>query len=503
MQEEITRHKILKGGAFLLAARMVDRLVGFASITILARLLTPADFGIVAIAGTVVTAVQLFTQFGFDWALVRYRELSPSDLNTAWTLRVLLGLGVFVVLSLSGPWAAAFYHQQVLKEILFVLGFASFVGSLENIGTVYFRRDFQFHKEFLLQSVARLIGFVATLTTAIVLRSYWALVTGMLATRAASALMSYFIHPYRPRFGLRRARELFSFSSWLLAGNIAEYCRERFADLYLGRVFGPSATGLLSVAGEISVVPLTEIASPANRVAFSKYSEDVRENRSLKSSYLGIASLIWLVALPMAAGTVAVAPEIVALLLGPRWTAAEPVLRLLAVGMTFTVMAANTHYVYWALGYSRVVAGLSMSSAAIIVPLTFVGAHFAGYVGVAWAFTIQSAFIVPVNFVLLRRIADIRFMELWRRVWRVTLGAAIMLLTLNVLFPEHTQYGFAAAFGKLLLEVPAGGVIYVIVVVGTWQLAGRPEGPEATALQLLRERVIRGREDRYGKIGAP
>lgn len=501
MPEESSRGKVLKGGAFLIAARMVDRVIGFVSITILARLLTPASFGIVAVAGTVVSAAQLFTQFGFDWALVRYREPSAHDLNAAWTLRVLLGMGVFLALSLTAPWAATFYHQKALEKVLVVLGFASFVSSLENIGTVYFRRDFQFHKEFLLRTVTRVIGFITTVTTAIMLRSYWALVVGIVATRSATAVMSYLIHPYRPRLGLKGSKELFGFSSWLLIENIAEYCRERFSELYLGRVFGPTATGLFSVAGEISIVPLTEIASPANRVAFSKYSEDVRANRRLNNSYLSIASLIWLVALPIAAGTVAVAPEIVALLLGPRWSGAEPVLRVLALGMTFTVMAANTHYVYWALGHSRLVAVLSIISGAMIVPLTFVGAHFDGYVGVAWAFAIQSAFILPVNFFFLRRIAGISFIDLWRRVWRVTVGAAVMATTLSMLFPEHLRNGFLEALGHLTLEVAAGGMIYVVFVLGAWRLSGRPQGPEATAIQLLRQWLTRRLQGRFGKVG--
>src|SRR5262249_9206421 len=158
-------------------------------------------------------------------------------------------------------------------------------------------------------------------------------------------------------------------------GNMIEYCREKFGDLYIARVYGAATNGLFAVAGEISIVPITEVASPINRAAYSKYAEDVRANRGLGPSYLSIAPVIWMVALPSAAGTASVAPEVIRLLLGPQWQAAQAVLRWLALGAAFTVMTANTQYVYWALGYSRVVAALSLVGVALLVPAIVIFSH--------------------------------------------------------------------------------------------------------------------------------
>jgi lipopolysaccharide exporter len=422
MSGEAAHKQVLVGGSWLIAARAVDRLLGMVSIAILARLLRPSDFGVVAVAGTVVSAVELLSAFGFDWALVRHREPSADDLNSAWTLRLLFGVFTLVALAALGRPAAAFYHQPALQSVLIAMGASSLVGSLENIGTVYFRREFAFHKEFLIRSAGKIAGLIVTIAIAFYYRSYWALIAGVFALRATTVIASYLFHPFRPRFSLRHARELFGFSSWLLFGNVIEYCRERFANLYLGRVYGPGANGLFAVAGEISSVPITEVAAPINRAAYSKYADDVRANRPLGPSYLSIAALIWTVSLPIAAGIVAVAPEAIAILLGPQWQAACGVLRWLAIGTAFTVMISNTHYVYWALGHTRVAAGLGAVGATIVVVLTVVCSHFWGYPGVAFAFALSSALIVPVNFVVLRRLAGIPFSDLWRRVWRIVLG---------------------------------------------------------------------------------
>lgn len=498
MTSDNSHKQVFVGGSWLIGARAFDRLIGIISISILARLLRPADFGLVAIAGTVVSAIELFSAFGFDWALVRLKEPTAEHLNSAWTLRVLFGLATFAVLALIGPLAASFYRQPPLQWLLVAMGATSLMSSLENIGTVYFRREFAFHKEFLIRTISKLIGFCVTVTLAAHYRTYWALVAGFFAIRASTVLASYVFHPFRPRPSLSKSRELFGFSSWLLFANVVEYCRERFADLYLGRVYGTATNGLFAVAGEISIVPITEVASPINRAAYSKYSEDVRANRALGASYVSIASLIWAVSLPMAAGTIAVAPEVIALLLGPQWHDARSVLRWLALGTTFTVMTANTHYVYWALGHSRVVAGLGVFGLAVIVPTTIVCSRLAGYTGVAFAFALASALVVPLNFWLLWRLAHIRFVDLGRHVWRIAMATIAMGLILWWLFPDPGVASVRTSIYKLIEKIVVGAAAYLAIAGVAWQLCGRPEGPERSVLDTVRQAAGRFGRGRNG-----
>jgi O-antigen/teichoic acid export membrane protein len=390
-----------------------------------------------------------------------------------------------------GPAAAVFYRQPALREVLVAMGAASFVGSLENIGTVYFRRDFAFHKEFLIRSSAKLVGFCVTVAIALKYRSYWALVAGVLAIKCVTVGASYVYHPFRPKLSLKNARELFGFSSWLLFGNMIEYCREKFGDLFIGRVYGTATNGLFAVAGEISIVPLTEVVQPINRAAYSKYAEDVRANRGLGPSYLSIAPLIWMVSLPIAAGIAAVSPEIIRLLLGPQWQAAEAVLRWLALGTAFTVMTANTHYVYWALGHSRVGAALSLAGVVMIVPLTFVFSRMVGYTGVAIAFACASAALIPINFTILRRLAGIEFVDLWERVWRIALATIVMSITLWLAFTASGSANAKTALVLLLAKAAVGVVTYTGTVWMAWVARGKPVGPERATLNVLRGVVAR------------
>jgi lipopolysaccharide exporter len=474
--------RILIGGAWLIAGQAVERAIGIVSIAVLARVLTPSDFGIAAVATTIVAMVELITAFGFDWALVRHSAPTAEYLNSAWTLRLSLGFLTLLALTLLGPVAAHFYHLEPLRRVLFVLGLAAFIGSLENIGTVFFRREFMFHKEFILRAIAKASGFVVTLSVALIYRSYWALVAGILAARTGSTVASYILHQYRPRPALTKARDLLSFSSWLLLGNVVDYCREKFSDLYIGRVFGPSTNGLFSVAGELSRIPISEVATPINRVAYSKYSEDVRANRALTRTYVEIASIIWMMSLPMCLGMIAVASEVVSLLLGPRWEGAEVVIRLMALGTIFSVMTANTHYVYWAVGHSRVVAAISAVGAVFVIPATILCSHLWGYPGVAFAYAVTSAALVPVNFLLLRRYAGVGFSDVWVTVWRTVLAATAMSAVLYAVFPHAAHTPAPKAAVMLVLKVVVGAASYAAAAITIWLACGKPSGPESRAL---------------------
>jgi O-antigen/teichoic acid export membrane protein len=161
------------------------------------------------------------------------------------------------------------------------------------------------------------------------------------------------------------------------------------------------------------------------------------------------------------------------------------VLRWLALGTAFNVLVANTAYVYWALGHSRIVAALSALGAAIIVPMTIVMSHLAGYLGVAIAYALTAGVLVPVNFAWLRRRAGIRFGSLWPRVWRVTLAASVMLVVLDLALPRPGSETAAAAALTLFVKVVSGVALYATVLAAMWLVAGRPEGPERHALRLV------------------
>jgi lipopolysaccharide exporter len=479
----------------MIVARLAERALGFASIACLARLLTPADFGLVAMAGSVAAFIEVFSAFGFDWALVRHPAPTRAHYDSVWSLRILLGALTAAALLAAGPLTAAFYRQPATASLLNILALCALVGSLENIGVVDFRRNFEFSREFWLRTSSRIVGFVLSVTIAYLFHSYWALVLGTLGSRVAGTSMSYALHPYRPRWSLAATKELLGFSVWLLATNLVEFMRVRFADFFVGRVFGPRTTGIYSVASEIAHLSTTELAAPINRAVFSMYSKNSHDIGAMRSAFLQVASVIWMAALPMAAGIVATSNEIVAMLLGPAWADAGLLVRILAIGGGLSVMTANVHYVYVALGYTRLSTIVSAAGLVVMVVLAPIGASVIGLPGVGCAYVAATAVGIPLNYYLLRRLVGIRFLDLWPRVWRCMAAALGMLAVILAVFSAGQPASLGSAIETFASKVVLGAASYSAILYVTWRLAGRPDGPESTALAVARDRlkVLRAR----------
>ncbi len=262
-----------KAAAWTLAARQAERLLGLVSIAILARLLSPGEFGIVAMAGSVVALVEVLGAFGFDWALMRVPERTRAHYDTAWTLRVIGGLLTFVVLAALAYPAAIYFGQPAVAAIILVMGVNSVIGALENIGIVDFRLQMRFDREFYQRIGGKLAGMLAAVGWALLTHSYWALVIGVTASRLASLLLSYRMHAFRPRWALSQTGALLNFSVWLMIGNLAEVMSSRFADIWVGRHLGSARVGLYSMASELSTLATTEFAAPINRAVYTRYLE--------------------------------------------------------------------------------------------------------------------------------------------------------------------------------------------------------------------------------------
>jgi O-antigen/teichoic acid export membrane protein len=468
--------------------KLMERLLGLASTAILARLLVPADFGVVAMGTTVVAAVELLGAFGFDLALIQNPRARRLHYDTVWTFNVLLGIATAVVLIGSAGVAAAYYDEPRLHDVMGLLALCSMTDGFTNVGIVAFRKEIDFRREFRLQFTRKLVGFLSVVTLAYTLQSYWALLLGVLASKVSGVLVSYLMHPYRPRFSLAGASELFDFSKWVLVNNLLLFVSNRGADLVVGRVAGVRALGLYSVAYEIANLPTTELLFPVSRAIFPGYAKLAGDRSALVSSFLSVFSLIVVVAVPAGLGIVVLSDVLVGVVLGSQWRDAAPVLQILALYGVMRAGAASTGPVYLALGMPRVIASLTSLNIvlmfAVMVPLM----NAYGPFGVALSVLAASTLQVPVNFWTLRRRLGLGWGVLGARVWRPLAAAAGMALTLA---PAEGWLVAAQQPPVLRLSIllPAGVLLYTGLVLVLWRGCGSPDGAEATILGHVRTRL--------------
>ena len=463
---------------------MATRALGLISTLVLARLLLPADFGMVALATGFAQAIEAMSFLGVEDALVRERHPNRALYDTAFTLNLLRGLAMAGVLAALAIPAAGWFAEPRLVWLLYALAFGAAVDGLGNIGLIEFRRDFAFHREFVSMILPRLLSIVLMIAAACIWRSYWALVVGALVMRFGRVALSYRLHPYRPRLSLAAWRGLIGYSLWSWAVALAVMVRERSTMLLIGRMLGTGAAGVYSVGADLAALPTSELVEPLSRSAFSGFAAARHQGEPAAGIYLRVVAAAALLTLPAGIGTSLIADPLVRLAFGPNWVEAIPLVQVLAIAGAATVFG----YIGWTLfsahALLRTVLTVSVVAAAARILLLVFLLPRQGVLGAAVAVT-ASIVVEDVLYIgLTFRRFGVRAAALLASVWRGGLAAACMAVAL-----VQAGLGWApvvAGPGVLALELAAaialGGAVYVGVLLLTWLASGRPHGAEADAV---------------------
>lgn len=477
--------KMARGALWLMLLTTVDRTLGLLSVLILARLLVPADFGIVAMALSFIFLAQLLSAFGFDVALIQKQNATENDYHTAWTFNALLGLAVALISIAAAEPLARFYHEPAVFWITCALAAGPVIGGCENIGVVEFRKELDFRKEFAFQISRRFVGFAVTLGLAVTLRSYWALVAGTLAARLAGTISSYRMHPFRPRLSLSEASSLLHFSKWMLFNNVLGFLKERMSDVILGRLAGPAALGIYNVSYEFSNLPTTEIAAPVNRAllpGFAKFTDPT----AVLSAYSNVISVLALVAIPSAAGLVAISHFFIPVVLGPRWIAGVPLMQVLAVSSAVLVFQSSIGCILIARGYPEAVIWTNAAFVMVLATFMLILVPRFGSPGAAWAALCASTFTMPLFLHHLRRRVGVPTRMFLRAIARPVASSVLMVPVVRQMLPQYSSaMPSVSAASWLVCGVLLGAVAYVCFEILLWVAAGRPAEAERLVLDRL------------------
>ncbi|GAG77140.1 unnamed protein product, partial [marine sediment metagenome] len=212
---------------------------------------------------------------------------------------------------------------------------------------VFFRKELEFNKVFIHRFVGISTNFIVAVIAALILRSVWALVLGLLAEKIVSIIVSYVIHPFRPRFSLnlQKAKELFGFGKWILGSSILVFIGEHIDDIFVGRVLSATALGFYQMAYRISNMLETEITQVIAGVAFPAYAKLQDQAIRLQKAYFRIMRLTMAVSIPIAVGMVFLAPEFTMVFLGEKWMSIVIVMQLLAVaGLVKSIISTGNPF---------------------------------------------------------------------------------------------------------------------------------------------------------------
>lgn len=479
------------GAAWMVAMRFGFRAIGFASTVILARLLVPEDFGIVAMAMMVVGLLEAMSMFGFHVFLIRKQDADRVYYDTAWSMSILRGLFVALLLLLMARFVSDLFGEPRVEQVMYVLALVAVVDGLENVGVVDFRKHFRFDRDFAYMLCPKVGSFVVTISLAVALRSYWALVMGIFFGSVLKVTLSFVMHPFRPKVSLRVWREIFTYSKWLLANSVMGYISNRGDSFFVAKFGSTQAVGLYAIAYEISNLALSELVVPIQRALLPGFARLADDREKLARNYADGLGLILLVALPVAAGIGVSADLFVPILLGDKWAGAIPLIQILTACGAVRVSWASSGAVYQAVGKPQIITVLLGMSMIVGLPALYFMSKEWGAIGAALAATLTALVFLVCNMVALVRYVSIPVMFIVAAVWRSVLSALLLVASVLIVRGSFEFGSYGARWMELLITVATGAISYAVSVVTLWWIAGRPRGGESLIFEEFRLRWAR------------
>ena len=463
------------GSAWMVGLRWAVRGLGLLSTFVLARLLSPGDFGLVAMAMLVVGLVEVFGQAGQQLALIRIPEPTRADYDSAWTLGILVGVAVTLLLWLVAPLAALYFHEPRATWMVRLLALRPLLGALDNIGVVAFRAELRFSREFAFQILQRFGVMGVTIGGALWLRDERALVAGILGGQTLGVALSYALHPYRPRLSLARARGLLAFSGWMLLVNVTQYIHDKADEMVVGGVADAATMGRYAVSSDAGTAPTIEVVLPATRALFPVFARISGDRVAVRAAYLDVFAAACLISVATGVGMALVAGDFVRVALGPQWVEAVPLVRLLAIAGGLYGIMHNGITVLGATGHARLGGLLSASRTLVLVPVLIAAGLLGGVTAIAAARTLITLAFIPGICVAIARVLPVTLGDMASRIWRPLVAAMVMatvVLAAQAVSPP-------TPWVRLFLAMGAGGLAYLGAVLALWHAAGRPAGLEA------------------------
>lgn len=448
------------GISWTMSAQAMTQLLGIMRLIVLARLLSPAEFGLFAIVGVALVLATVVSEFGIGAALVQSVRLDGPYLDTAFWLQSGLAALSGLSLAASGPAIAYVFDQPALRGYCLAMGIAVAGSTWGTVHRAILDREMRFRFVATRDAVATLIGTVVAIAIGVVRHDAWALVLGAITTLTISNLAAVgAVHWWpRLRFSTSDARAICGFSARLLGVQALSIVVRNGDNLLIGRFLGVAELGLYSRAYQFLLVPIRQVSQVIGRVMFPALSALQGSVERSRSAYLRVIGGISLVTFPILAGVIVTAADLVRVVLGEQWMPAVPMVRVFALAGILESITATTSWIYQARGKTAPMLRMALFYAIVVLSGVGVGVWIGTPLAVALMFLVSLLLVAFPAMAVPFRLIELPVSTVGREV-APTFGCA-MLMTATVAGARELMNATAPG-PRLAVAFTLGITVYV------------------------------------------
>ncbi len=456
------RGRSVRGGAITLANQALKFLLTLGSMAVLARLLSPEDFGLIAMVIVIIGFIAIFKDMGLAMATVQRAEISHGQVSTLFWINLLISAGIMIVTAAISPLLAWFYKEPRVVAITIVLAGTILFSGLTVQHQALLRRQMKFTSLAVIEIVAMFIGAIIAIACAVAGMGYWALVVLHVIREIVTTAGVWLACGWRPGRPVRGSGvgSMLTFGAHLTGFNIVNYLARNVDKMLIGWSSGASSLGLYNNAYRILLLPIQQINSPLTSVAVPALSRLQNDPARYRSYYRRGVLLTVTAGMPVVAFLFVVADKAILTILGSQWLDAVPIFRALGPAAFIGAFNVATGWVYVSLGTTRrqLAWGLFASAATV---LAYVIALPWGPIGVALSFSIVLTVLRYPSIVYCFRRSHLSVSDLGIAIWRpatASIAAGACLYLASLVFSITAPVGVS-----LMLDFVLYALFYIII----------------------------------------
>ncbi len=387
----------IKGISWIGGLRGVTRGLAFVRILILARLLTPSQFGLFGVASFMLALVEVFTETGINIFLVQREGKIDNYLSSAWIISIFRGFIIFTVILVSAPFASSLFNAQDALGLLILIAFVPLVRGFINPAVVLYQKELSFHKEFYFKATVLSFEVVVSVILAYLLRSPAGLILGLIASAILEVFLSFLLIKSRPTFKFERMRfvEVLHTGKWVTISTIFNYLYQNVDDMVVVRFLNTTSLGFYQMAYKLAMLPITEVADVVGRVTFPVYARISGDKKRLKKAFYKTIAANLILSSPVVIVFIIFPNQIVLLILGEKWLGAVPAFQVLVFFGLARAVTSPATVLLLALKRQDVVAKISLGTfllmALTIIPFVTIWGIF----GAGLSSVLASVIMIP------------------------------------------------------------------------------------------------------------
>jgi PST family polysaccharide transporter len=454
------KERSIRGGAVTMTAQVTQFLLQTGSTVVLARILTPADFGLIAMVTTVTGFAMMFSSLGLSDATIQKAEINHDQISTLFWINVGLGVLIAAVVIGLAPAVAWFYDEPRLTPVTMALGIAFIFGGLTVQHQAMLQRHMRFFAIGIVEVVSMAVGVGAAIVAGVLGAGYWSLVIMNIAMAVAAAVGKWVVFPWLPGWPRKGVgvRKMLGFGGNITGFNIVNYFSRNADNILIGKFLGSTSLGFYSKAYGLLMLPVNQIRSPLISVGLPSLSRLQGDPERYKNYYLKMIQLLAFITVPMAILLGAYSHQIIILVLGPQWEQAAGIFSILAFAAVIQPVASTYGMVMISAGHTARYFKLGVFTSIAYV-ISFAAGLPWGTSGVALGYTIANYILLVPMLMYAFSGTPVRVRDFFKAIFLPCAAALIMVLASRVVFYFCTVL---TAWLALVISLLTAGLFYLV-----------------------------------------